>query len=117
MKKTIDIFRALADETRLRIYLLLTKQEMCVCELVSILKMEQSRISHSLRILKDTGLLCKYRQEKWIIYSTSPELQKDKIIQTVKDKLKLSKSDMQNLAKCKRENVRQKQGGCRWKEK
>ncbi|GAG94807.1 unnamed protein product, partial [marine sediment metagenome] len=53
MEAAIKMFKALSDETRLRIYLLLLQGELCVCELVNILNMEQSRISHSVRILKE----------------------------------------------------------------
>jgi len=50
METAIKIFKALSDETRLRIYLLLLQGELCVCELETILNMEQSRISHIVRI-------------------------------------------------------------------
>ncbi len=53
MESAIKMFKALSDETRLRIYLLLLQGELCVCELVNILSIEQSRISHSVRILKE----------------------------------------------------------------
>ena len=59
---------ALADETRLRMYLLLTKNELCVCELMMIMNMEQSRISHCLRVLKEAGLVESRREGKWIVY-------------------------------------------------
>jgi len=51
METTIKMFKALSDETRLRIFLLfIQSEELCVCELVNILNMEQSRISHSIKI-------------------------------------------------------------------
>jgi len=64
MEATIKIFKALSDETRLHIYLLLLQSELCVCELVNILNMEQSRISHSLRILKEAELINNQRRDK-----------------------------------------------------
>ena len=48
METAIKIFKALSDETRLRIYLLLLQGGLCACELEAILKIEQSRISHAL---------------------------------------------------------------------
>ncbi len=57
MKEAIKIFKALSDPTRLRILLLLLKRNLCVCELMFILKMEQSRLSHQLKILKDADLV------------------------------------------------------------
>lgn len=108
MEKSIKLFGALADETRLRIYLLLQKGKLCVCELVNILCMEQSRISHSLRILKEAGLVDNQREGKWIIYSANPQLKKTKIIQGLKEGLKLSGQDLKNLVKCKRAKIREK---------
>jgi len=108
VEKSIKIFRALSDENRLRIYLLLMQTELCVCELVNILDMEQSRISHSLRILKEAKLIDNYRIGKWNIYSANQKLKENKIIQGLEDELKLSVRDLNNLAKCKKENIRKK---------
>ena len=108
METTIKIFKALSDETRLRIYLLLLQSELCVCELVNILNMEQSRISHSIRILKEAELINNQRSGKWMIYSMNQNLKKNKIIQGLKEELKLSSHDLDNLEKCKKENIREK---------
>ncbi len=108
MDKFLKLFDAFSDETRLRIYLLLAKGELCVCELVNILNMEQSRISHSLRVLKEAGLIGYKREGKWIIYSANPEMSKNKIIQGLKNELRLSDKDLKNLAKCKKEKIREK---------
>jgi len=62
------IFKALADPIRLRIILLLLRRDLCVCELTSILGLEQSRVSHQLRILRAAGLAQDVRDGKWIIY-------------------------------------------------
>lgn len=66
--------RALADPTRLRIMLLLLEQELCVCELESVLSMEQSRISHALRILRDAALIEERRESRWIFYRAASSL-------------------------------------------
>ena len=108
MEAAIKIFKALSDETRLRIYLLLLQGELCVCELVNILNMEQSRISHSVRILKEAGLVVNRRQGKWIIYTVNPEIENNRIIQSLKDELKLSEQDLKNINKCKKKKIREK---------
>ena len=108
METTIKIFKALSDETRLRIYLLILQGELCVCELVNILNMEQSRISHSVRILKEAGLVVNRREGKWIIYAVNPETKNNRIIQGLKDELKLPKQDLKNITKCKKEKIREK---------
>lgn len=68
MKHTMKVFKALSDPTRLRILLLLLKRELCVCELTFILEMEQSRISHQMRVLRNADLVEDMREGKWIIY-------------------------------------------------
>jgi ArsR family transcriptional regulator len=108
MERFIKIFKALSDETRLRIYLLLLKGELCVCELVNILNMEQSRISHSLRILKEAGLVNSRREGTWMIYSANPRMLKNKIIQGIKHEIISPTNDLKNLDKCKKEKVREK---------
>jgi len=108
MEAAIKMFKALSDETRLRIYLLLLQDELCVCELVNILNMEQSRISHSVRILKEAGLVVNRREGKWIIYAVNPGTENNKIIQSLKNELKLPEQDLKNINKCKKENIREK---------
>lgn len=108
MEAAIKMFKALSDETRLRIYLLLLQDELCVCELVNILNMEQSRISHSVRILKEAGLVVNRREGKWIIYAVNPETKNNRVIQSLKDELKLPKRDLKNITKCKKEKIREK---------
>ena len=73
MRDTLQVFKALSDETRLRILHLLQKQELCVCELVDILGMEQSRISHQLQIQKNARLVNDRRERKWIVYSLNTQ--------------------------------------------
>jgi ArsR family transcriptional regulator len=68
MKDILKVFKALSDATRLRLVLLLMERDLCVCELVFILKMEQSRISHQLRVLRDADLVEDIRQGRWMIY-------------------------------------------------
>ena len=108
METTIKIFKALSDETRLRIYLLLLQSELCVCELVNILNMEQSRISHSIRILKEAGLVDNRREGKWIIYTVNAETENNRIIQGLKNELELPEQDLKNITKCKKEKIREK---------
>lgn len=76
MKKTVKILKALSDPTRLRIVILLLERSLCVCELLFILEMEQSRISHQLRILRDADLVEDIRDGKWIVYTIPNEIRK-----------------------------------------
>ena len=57
-----DTFKILGDPTRIRILGLLTKNEMCVCDIAATLQMGQSAISHQLRVLRGARLV-KFRKE------------------------------------------------------
>jgi ArsR family transcriptional regulator, arsenate/arsenite/antimonite-responsive transcriptional repressor len=74
-KKKSKLFKALADETRLRIIGLLTVREMCVCEVMVALNLTQPTASHHLGILENVGLVQDRKDGKWVFYSLSnPEL-------------------------------------------
>lgn len=68
MQNLIKIFHALSDETRLKIIKLLSKGELCVCEIVSALNMMQPKVSFHLGILKEANLVKMKRKGKWILY-------------------------------------------------
>lgn len=69
MKKIAEFYKALGDETRLKIVEMLSEQEMCVCEIIDRLNMSQPAISHHLKILRQAGLVTDSREGKWIYYS------------------------------------------------
>jgi len=106
MKLPIKMLSALADETRLRMYLLLSKNELCVCELMMILHMEQSRISHCLRVLKEAGLVESRREGKWIVYFENPDVADNGFLKSLKKELNLQASDTTRLATCRTGQVR-----------
>jgi len=69
-------FRAMADETRLRIFALLTKAELCVCEIEDILNLPQSLVSNHLAVLRQVGLVRARRDDtdaRWIFYVADTE--------------------------------------------
>ena len=110
MEKMIKLFDALSDITRLRLYLLLSQGNLCVCELVNILKIEQSRISHGLKILKEANLIKNKRQGNWMIYSVNQKFENNKFIQGLREEIKLYSRDLNNFNKCKKEKIRETRG-------
>jgi ArsR family transcriptional regulator len=68
MKDLLTIFRALSDETRLRILKLLEHGELCVCDIVAAFDMIQPKVSFHLAALKSAGLLKDRRDGKWMRY-------------------------------------------------
>ena len=68
MKTTVHFFKALSDETRLRILALLTAGELCVCDLMAVLELPQSTVSRHLAYLRNAGLVEDRRQGVWMYY-------------------------------------------------
>jgi ArsR family transcriptional regulator len=69
MNDILNIFKALSDETRLRILKLLEKGELCVCDIVAALDTIQPKVSFHLSVLKEAGLIKDRRKGKWIHYN------------------------------------------------
>jgi ArsR family transcriptional regulator len=70
----LERLKALADETRLRIYGVLLRHELNVNEIVAVLGMGQSRVSRHLKILTDCGLLKCRKDGLWSFYSADTSL-------------------------------------------
>lgn len=73
MNETLGYFKALADETRLRLLFVLSRHELNVNELIAVLDMGQSRVSRHLKILTSAGLLSWRRDGLWVFYSAATE--------------------------------------------
>lgn len=74
MKHHAQIFKALADPIRLRIILLLQSEgELCVCDLIAVLKLPQSTVSRHLAYLKRSCWVDTRRQGVWMYYQLSRE--------------------------------------------
>ena len=64
-----DFFKAFSDKTRLRILTALAIEELCVCDIASLLGMSQSAISHQLRFLKQARLVKSRKDGKTVYYA------------------------------------------------
>jgi len=62
-----ELFKVFGDTTRIKILCALFESEMCVCDIAALLSMNQSAISHQLRVLKQASLV-KYRKEGKVVY-------------------------------------------------
>jgi len=71
--KQSRFFKALADETRLRIVKLLGVREMCVCEVMVALDLTQPTASHHLGLLENAGLVKDRKEGKWVFYSIADQ--------------------------------------------
>lgn len=68
--QAVEVFKALADENRLRIVKLLCfcRDKLCVCELVDALQLPQYAVSRHLNVLKEAGLVECQREGTWVNY-------------------------------------------------
>jgi ArsR family transcriptional regulator len=63
------LFKALGDETRLRIVALLSHCELCVCHIEEALGVSQPNVSRHLAILRASGVVLDRREGNWVYYS------------------------------------------------
>ena len=69
-----QLFRALADPTRLRLISLMSEQEICVCYFIEVIGAPQPKISRHLAYLRRAGIVAARREGKWMHYRlTVPE--------------------------------------------
>ena len=76
-----ELFKALADATRLRILRLLMAGELCVCNIHDALKIPQAKASRHLAYLRRVGLVTTRREGLWVYYSLSKSA--DPIVGTI----------------------------------
>jgi ArsR family transcriptional regulator len=63
-----QIYKALSEQMRLRMLMLLTQEELCVCDLMAVLEEPQSKVSRHLAYLKHSGLIQSKRVGAWMHY-------------------------------------------------
>lgn len=63
------IFKAFCDENRLAILQMLRRGELCACHIQAQLPIGQSTLSHHMKVLCDSGIVCGRREGKWMHYS------------------------------------------------
>ena len=64
-----DFFKIFSDKTRLKIVTVLLKDELCVCDIATILEMSHSSISHQLRVLRQYKVVKNRKEGKVVYYS------------------------------------------------
>ena len=75
MDSALTLLSALAEPTRLAaVRLLWDGREHCVCELVRVLGVTQSRMSRHMAVLKQAGMVIDRRDAQWVRYRRNPEL-------------------------------------------
>jgi ArsR family transcriptional regulator, arsenate/arsenite/antimonite-responsive transcriptional repressor len=87
----VEIFKALAEESRLRILALLLQGELCVCEIEASLDLTQSNASRHLTVLKNAGILSCTKQAQWTYYMLNEDFSKNNqaLLGYISEKVKL----------------------------
>ncbi len=104
MRNLVKAFKALSDETRLRMVNLLLQRECCVCEVMLVMKISQTRASRNLSMLYDAGFLNLRKEGLWAFYSIeinqlNPELQQ--LLKSVEEGLKNNQIAIQDRERLK----------------
>jgi len=68
-----EFFKALSNDTRLRIIALLFQKEMCVCEICDVIEESQPKVSRHLAKLRNTNLVRDERESQWVFYHLNIE--------------------------------------------
>lgn len=73
--RAVDLFSSLANESRLRMLVLLVgADELCVCDLSESLQLAQPQVSRQLGLLREVGLVVDRRAGQWVYYRINPAL-------------------------------------------
>ena len=105
MQQYVDLFKALADETRLRIVVLLSEKELCVCQIETALNLSQAKVSRHLTILRYSGLVRCRREGTWVYYSLAEPKNKieENLFESFKKHLRKENffsADISNMEEC-----------------
>jgi ArsR family transcriptional regulator, arsenate/arsenite/antimonite-responsive transcriptional repressor len=108
MDRIVKAVKALSDETRLRMINLLLERECCVCEVMQVLRITQTRASRNLSLLHEAGFLKQRREGLWAYYSIDKSSLEDylaSLLEGIETGLKTSLigiQDKENLKKARR---------------
>ena len=68
-----DVYKALSDSTRIKIINLLEDNDLCVCDIASVLNMTKSAVSHQLKYLKELNIVRNKKSGKEVTYSLTDD--------------------------------------------
>ena len=119
MRELTRLLKVLSDESRLRVLNLLQEREACVCEVMQVMDISQSKASRILSALYDAGLLKLRREGRWALYSIETDPSKDyvkDILTGIKRSLAdnpAAAEDLERLKKAERVGPACVSGGCK----
>jgi ArsR family transcriptional regulator len=98
------VFRALGDETRVRIVALLSHGELCVCHVERALELPQPTISRHLAVLRTAGVVSARRDGTWVYYrlAAQADVQVQTMVEGVTQTFAAQRTLRADLARIKR---------------
>lgn len=99
----IEVIKALADETRIRILNVLNKETLCVCDLEEVLNLNQSNASRHLTKLKNARLITCEKKAQWVYYRVN-----EKILEEYSFVNELLKKELDKIPQCQKDMTRLK---------
>ncbi|ATD56037.1 ArsR/SmtB family transcription factor [Clostridium chauvoei] len=110
MKEKVRVFKAMGDETRIKILLLLSKRNICAKGIAKHLDISEAAVSQHIKILKDVNLITGYKRGYYVVYDLNKEVLENAInfmsllinddINSISNKLNIKLSDI-NISQCK----------------
>lgn len=74
LKNYVPVFKALGDETRLKIIEMLSCGELCACDILESFQITQPTLSYHMKILTECGLVISRKDGSWMNYRNNTEL-------------------------------------------
>lgn len=110
MKEKVKIFKAIGDETRLKILILLSTKNVCAKGIAKQLEISEAAVSQHIKILKEANLVIAYKEGYYAMYELNTEVLQDsqsfidllinKNVDLISKECNIQISDL-NLARCK----------------
>ncbi len=101
LEQHAQVFKSLSEPVRIRIItLLLQRESLCVCDMVTVLELGQSLVSRHLNTLKNAGIVTAQRQGAWMHYRITDDFRNDYpfLIQQLEKQMAECKILQQDLA-------------------
>ena len=99
MKQVVNIMKALGEENRFRIVMMLRERPLCVCEVCSALDISLSTVSTHLKQLTQAGILRSRKEGRWVVYSLADTPYVLKLVEQARNDVKDQKQLVRDVAR------------------
>lgn len=97
--EVVEVLKILGDKTRVKILLLIDKEETCVCDIVNTIEMSQPAISQHLRKIRDSGLIKENKRGQWNYYQTDKNSSMYFLVKDILSKISITEQPLRRASK------------------